>query len=330
MTRVQPRCRRHRGGASIPAVTRPQHRSSPRVAAAVACPRRPQPLRVPLLSAAPGLSPTGRQLRTVTREFALLGVLLAVYQVSRLFGGRDVAAAFDNARAVLQLEGLLGLPSERELQALLLTVEPVVRLANTYYAAAHLPVTALSLLWLLLARPATYRRARRALVGGTALALAVYLLVPVAPPRMLPGFVDTAAVHGQSVYGEAGATSLANQYAALPSLHVGWAVLVALACAAAGRTRWRWLWWAHPAVTVLVVVVTANHYWLDAAAGAALAVAAWQVARPRDGAAPSAGPAERSQVVVPRARAAPETGAPWASSTSVQAGSVRRSPATGR
>lgn len=296
MIRVEPGCRRHRASASIASVSPPQHRTSPRVSSSAVCLLWPQPRRVPLLSVAPSWvpawTPSGRQLRTVTREFALLGVLLAIYQVSRLFGGRDVAAAFDNAQAVLHLERLLGLPGERELQALLLSVEPLVRAANGYYAAAHLPVTAMSLLWLLLARPQAYRRARRALVGGTALALAVYLLVPVAPPRMLPGFVDTAAVHGQSVYGEAGATSLANQYAALPSLHVGWAVLVALACTFAGRTRWRWVWWAHPAVTVLVVVVTANHYWLDAAAGALLALAAWQLAGPRGRAvgAGSAGP----------------------------------------
>lgn len=287
MIRVEPRCRRERARASIAAVTPPQHRTSPRASSSAVCLLWPQPRRVPLPGGPPAWAPSAQQLRTVTREFALLGVLLAIYQVSRLFGGRDVAAAFDNARSLLALETLLGLPGERELQALLLTVDPLIRAANGYYAAAHLPVTALSLLWLLLARPQAYRRARRALVGGTSLALAVYLLVPVAPPRMLPGFVDTAAVHGQSVYGEAGATSLANQYAALPSLHVGWAVLVALACTYAGRTRWRWVWWAHPAVTVLVVVVTANHYWLDAVAGALLALAAWQLARPRER-APSA------------------------------------------
>lgn len=149
----------------------------------------------------------------------------------------------------------------------------------------------------------TYLRTRRALVASTGVALAVYLLLPVAPPRMLPGFVDTAAVHGQSVYGDAGASALANQYAALPSLHVGWAVLVALACITAGRSRWRWLWLAHPVVTVGVVVVTANHFWLDAAAGAALVALAWHasglVHRRRttacaaDGSPPDRDPAER-------------------------------------
>jgi hypothetical protein len=220
-------------------------------------------------------------LRLVTRETVLLGVLLAVYQASRLLGSRDVAAAFDHAGGILSLQQRIGLPSEQQLQALVLSVDPVVQAANAYYAAAHVPVTVLALLWLLLSRPTVYRRARNALISATSVALAIYLLVPVAPPRMLPGFVDTAAVHGQSVYGDPSGSVLANQYAALPSLHVGWAVLVAVACVAASRSRWRWLWVAHPVITVLVVVVTANHFWLDALAGAAVVLLAWFGVRTR-------------------------------------------------
>lgn len=223
----------------------------------------------------PARPPMWTTLRAVTREALLLGVLLAVYQGSRLLGGRDVAAAFDHAGGILSLQQRIGLPSEQQLQSLVLSFEPVVQAANAYYAAAHVPVTVLALLWLLLSRPAHYRRARNALICATSVALAVYLLVPVAPPRMLPGFVDTAAVHGQSVYGDPSGSVLANQYAALPSLHVGWAVLVAAACVAASRSRWRWLWVVHPVVTVAVVVVTANHFWLDAIAGALVVLVAW-------------------------------------------------------
>lgn len=137
-------------------------------------------------------------------------------------------------------------------------------------AAAHLPVTALTLLWLLIWRPAVYRWARTALGAATGTALFVYVLVPVTPPRLLDGhgFVDTAVLHGQSAYDAS--SSLTNQFAALPSLHVGWAVLVAVVCVSASTTRWAWLWVLHPVATVAVVVATGNHYWLDAAAGAAL------------------------------------------------------------
>ena len=224
-----------------------------------------------------------RPLRLVTRETAVLGALLLLYQASRLLGGRDPLAAVDNARTVLAVERALLLPGEQAVQAAVLGSDALVRLANAFYAGAHLPVTAGVLLWLLLRRPAVYRRARTALVQATAAALGVYLLVPVAPPRMLPGFVDTGAAYGQSVYGGAGGTALANELAAMPSLHVGWAVLVALAAMAATSSRWRWLWLLHPVTTVVVVVATANHFWLDAAAGALLLAVTWHLARPRAG-----------------------------------------------
>jgi hypothetical protein len=93
----------------------------------------------------------------------------------------------------------------------------------------------------------------------------VHLAFPLAPPRMLTdvGFIDTAAAYGPSVYGPPASDSLANQYAAMPSLHVGWAVLVAAGLIAATRSRWRWLWLLHPIVTALVVAGTGNHYWID-------------------------------------------------------------------
>ena len=226
-------------------------------------------------------SPHPGPLRLAAREAGVLGTLLLLYQGSRLLGGRDPEAALDSARTVLAVERALLLPAEQDLQAAVLGSDVLVRLANAFYAGAHLPVTAGVLLWLLLRHPASYRRARTALVQATTVALGVYLLLPVAPPRMLPGFVDTGAAYGQSVYGGAGGTALANEYAAVPSLHVGWAVLVALAATAATTSRWRWLWLLHPLATVVVVVATANHFWLDAVAGALLLTVTWQLARPR-------------------------------------------------
>jgi hypothetical protein len=89
---------------------------------------------------------------------------------------------------------------------------------------------------------------------------------------MLPGFIDTAAVHGQSVYGG----TAANELSAMPSVHVAWAVLVAWYTMRVGRGRWRYLGPAHAIVTVLVIVVTANHWWLDGVVAIAVLVAsAW-------------------------------------------------------
>jgi hypothetical protein len=89
-------------------------------------------------------------------------------------------------------------------------------------------------------------------------------LIPVAPPRLLPGtgLVDTAVRYGQSVYSWHGGFN-ADEFSAMPSVHVGWALIVAVAVIRASRRRWRWLAAGYPALTMLVVVVTANHFWLD-------------------------------------------------------------------
>jgi hypothetical protein len=89
------------------------------------------------------------------------------------------------------------------------------------------------------------------------------MFFPLAPPRMMHGWVDTGVQLGQSVYGPSTHSGIANQFAAMPSLHVGWAAMVAIAMIMVTRSRWRWLWIAHPVVTFAVVVLTANHYWLD-------------------------------------------------------------------
>jgi hypothetical protein len=174
------------------------------------------------------------------------------------------------------VERWLNLPSEQTFQALALNASDVIRAANGYYASVHFPLTFAFLLWLFLRRPSDYIWARRSLVLASALALLVQVFWPLAPPRMLSelGYVDTALAYGQSVYGAVGENALSNQFAAMPSLHVGWALLVAIVCIRCLTSPWRWLWVLHPVVTTLVVVVTANHYWLDAALGALLVVGA--------------------------------------------------------
>jgi hypothetical protein len=111
---------------------------------------------------------------------------------------------------------------------------------------------------------------RTTIVLLTASCLLVQLL-PVAPPRLLPefGFVDTAAEYGQSVYTALSAVG-PDQLSAMPSVHVGWAVLVAIAAWTLTTSRWRWLGVGHAVATVFVVVATANHFWLDGIVATAL------------------------------------------------------------
>jgi predicted acylesterase/phospholipase RssA len=203
--------------------------------------------------------------RQVLRETALLGSLYGVYSVGRIYGARHSASAFDNAHRLIGWERDLGLPNEAHLQHAFLQVPHLAQAANAYYAYVHFPLTALFLIWLSIRRPVAYKGVRSTLMALTGLALVGYMFFPVAPPRMLPelGWVDTGIRFGQSVYGSDTDSGLADQFAAMPSLHVGWAALIAIVMITVTRSRWRWLWVLHPVTTVVVVVLTANHYWLD-------------------------------------------------------------------
>ncbi len=209
----------------------------------------------------------------LVRELLLVAGLFLVYKFGRLLAGGHTAEAFHNAHHVWKWERALHLPDEGVIQSLLLHGGELVQVANTYYAAVHFPATAAFLVWLYLRRPAHYVWARRTLAAVTAAALVLHLAFPLAPPRMLDvtGLVDTGQVYGPTVYGAApAADTLANQFAAMPSLHFGWALMVAIGLIAATRSRLRWLWLLHPLFTLLVIVGTANHYWLDSLAAAAL------------------------------------------------------------
>ncbi len=215
--------------------------------------------------------------RRLLREAVLLALLWGAYSVGRLIAAQHTGHAFFHADEVWSVERGLQLPNEAHLQTWLLQWPLSIRAANSYYAWVHFPATVACLAWLFVRRPRHYLWFRRVLASITAAALMIHLIYPLAPPRMLPqhGFVDAGVRFGQSVYGPvAGSNGLANQFAAMPSLHVGWALAVALALAAATSGKLRVLWFAHPAITFVVVVVTANHFWLDGLVSATLVAVA--------------------------------------------------------
>ncbi|CAL9584080.1 hypothetical protein SUDANB58_05096 [Streptomyces sp. enrichment culture] len=218
----------------------------------------------------------------LVRELLLVAGLFLVYKCGRQLAAGRTGEAFRNARRVWDLERALRLPGEGTVQSLLLHGDALVHVANTYYATVHFPATAAFLVWLYLRRPAHYVRVRRVLAAVTAAALVLHLTFPLAPPRMLAatGLIDTARVYGPSVYGPPRSDHLSNQFAAMPSLHFGWALMLAIGLMAATRSRLRPLWLLHPLLTLLVIVGTANHYWLDAIVAAALLGLALAVIRP--------------------------------------------------
>ncbi|MFF7448945.1 MULTISPECIES: phosphatase PAP2 family protein [unclassified Streptomyces] len=218
----------------------------------------------------------------LVRELLLVVGLFLVYKLGRQLATGHTGEAFRNAHHVWDLERLLRLPGEGAVQTVLLHGDTLVRLANTYYATVHFPATVAFLVWLYLRRPAHYVWARRVLAAVTSAALVLPFVFPLAPPRMLAatGLVDTARAYGPSVYGPPSSDHLSNQFAAMPSLHFGWALMVAVGLIAATRTRWRWLWLLHPLVTLMVIVGTANHYWLDAIVATAMLGVALALLRP--------------------------------------------------
>jgi PAP2 superfamily protein len=197
------------------------------------------------------------------REIALVGGLFVLYKLGRALATGHEELARTHARSVHRLEAVLHLPSEAHLQALLPT--GALHAANYYYVGVHFPLTLAFLAWGLLRRPAAeYRWARNLLIVQTLSALVIHMAYPLAPPRMFPqwGFVDTMTTLGPSAY--AGASgAVANQYAAMPSLHIGWAVLIAVVLWRTAPRRLGWVGAAHAGLTVAVVVVTANHWWVD-------------------------------------------------------------------
>ncbi|MFG2682485.1 phosphatase PAP2 family protein [Streptomyces sp. NPDC048392] len=208
----------------------------------------------------------------LVRELLLVAGLFLVYELGRRLATGHTAGAFRNARHVRDWEHVVRLPDESTVQSLLLHGDTLIHAANTYYAAVHFPATLAFLVWLYLRRPAHYVWARRTLAAVTGAALVLHLLFPLAPPRMLhaTGLIDTARVFGPSVYGPPRTGQLSNQFAAMPSLHFGWALMLAIGLIVATRSRRRWLWLLHPLATLLVIVGTANHYWLDVIVAAAL------------------------------------------------------------
>ncbi|KOV61958.1 phosphatase PAP2 family protein [Streptomyces sp. MMG1121] len=225
------------------------------------------------------------------RELLLVAGLFLVYKLGRQLATGHTGNAFHNAHRVWDLERALYLPHENAVQSALLHGDGLVHIANTYYATVHFPATLAFLVWLYLRRPAHYVWARRVLAVVTTAALVLPFTFPLAPPRMLTGtgLVDTAKIYGPSVYGPPSSDHLSNQFAAMPSLHFGWALMVAIGLIVATRSRWRWLWLLHPLITLVVIVGTANHYWLDAIVATAMLGVTLAVIHPPQRTASTAG-----------------------------------------
>ena len=218
--------------------------------------------------------------RTVLLDAAAVALGVGFY-----FGVRGQTAgspevAMRHAADVLALEQALGLDVERGLQSALIAQESLTTFANWIYIWGHWPVIVATLVWLAVSHRAVFRQLRDAMLVSGLLGLCVYTTYPVAPPRLVAGMgmVDTVADQS-GAYRVLQPPAFVNQYAAMPSLHVGWDLLVGLAVvAAAGALAVRAIGVAMPIAMAAATVLTANHYVLDVLAGAALGLLGWFVA----------------------------------------------------
>lgn len=222
------------------------------------------------VSAHPTLIQLSRRGIDVVGNVGLLGALWFAYAAVRNAAGNTRLVALDNATRLLDVESALGIDIESALQSAIAWPQASVA-ANSYYLL-HFPLTLTVMsIAFVRSRKVVFPALRNAVIACTAVALGIHTLMPMAPPRMLPGILDMGLTHGPDPYSLAG-SSHANQFAAMPSMHVAWAILCGYAIwQLSGRRGLQVIGVAHPLVTSFVVVLTGHHFVADVAIGAGLA-----------------------------------------------------------
>jgi PAP2 superfamily len=268
---------------------------------------------------APDLQPVHPRLGRGLRELALVTAAYGIYTASRLLADGSLARGRDRARTLLEVERATHLNVEASVNHAVSAHAWLAVPMSLWYAALHYLVTPTVLVWIYARRPDAYPRARNVLAVATGLGLLGFLLAPTAPPRLMgTGYVDTLARYSDFGWwsthasAPAGLGRFTNELAAMPSLHVGWAIWVAWALYPLVPKPWRLTAIAYTAGTSVVVIATGNHWVLDALVGAVLLpVAAAAVASgPSANRCRRAVPVRRTTGSPPQPRAHPTTRGP--------------------
>jgi hypothetical protein len=212
----------------------------------------------------------------VVRQVALFGAVYLGYRLVRGMVEGRAGAAFQHARDLIHIEETLHLFVEPSVQAWASGSVLLMDISSWLYVNAQTTVTVGALVYLYLRHNRSFYFVRNMLVIAMAIALVGYVVFPTAPPRFLPewGFVDSVSaftgVHVETIHGSSGtATALTNIYAAVPSMHVAFALLIGWPLARLVRWRVvRVLWLLYPLLMAFVIIATANHFIIDAVLGA--------------------------------------------------------------
>ncbi|MFK0253148.1 phosphatase PAP2 family protein [Streptomyces sp. NPDC090445] len=204
-------------------------------------------------------------------EILLIAVSYWTYSLIRNAVPEQKSIALANADWLWHIEHTLGIAVEKTVNHTVNSVTWLIVGMNYYYATLHFVVTLGVLAWIYRWHPGRYAAARFVLFATTGVALVGYYFFPLAPPRLMENenFIDTVLVHhtwGSMASGNL--KNMSNQYAAMPSMHIGWSLWCGLTIYAVAAAPWaRILGLLYPTATLVVIVATANHFWLDAAGG---------------------------------------------------------------
>ena len=217
--------------------------------------------------------------KTFIEQLLMVGGAVLLYFAVRGLTQGDEAAAIAHGLDLLRFESFFGLDLESGFQNSIIDNTNLVTLANWIYIWGHWPAIVVTLTWLYRNNPVEFRLLRNAIFASGAIGLIIFMSYPVAPPRLLDsGMIDTIAEQSAS-YRVLQPPSLVNKYAALPSLHVGWNLLVGLAIIrVAGNWPLRLVGVLSPLAMIAAVILTANHFVLDAVAGTLVALAGLTIA----------------------------------------------------
>ena len=213
-------------------------------------------------------------------ELAQLGIFVLadlLYETVRGVAESNEAVPFENARTIVDTEKTLHIFFEQGLQDWAMNYRFLIDFANFMYVNSHFVITTTALVWLYLRHNERFYFVRNMFVVAMGLALMGYLLLPTAPPRFFPelGFVDTIAYYVNVKHDSGLVTLFFNPYAAVPSMHVAFALLIAVPAMLIVKHLFAKVLWAlYPLVVTFVVIVTGNHWVMDAFAGAAVAATA--------------------------------------------------------
>ena len=216
------------------------------------------------------------------RQLGLFVLAELSYETVRGIADGERAQAFVNGSNVISLEKSMHTFFEPDLQAFFMHPRWLIDFANFMYMNSHFVVTTAFLVWLYLFRNSNFYFVRNMFMVAMGLALIGYAFLPTAPPRLFPqeGFVDTITQYAQVNHDSGLVKLFINPYAAIPSMHVAFSTMIGVAGALIARhTITRALWCAYPVLVFWVVVVTANHFWVDGAAGLLVAVLSALTAR---------------------------------------------------